>query len=432
MPRGDLRGEAGVVTSPNATTLAGVTPTAAGLALLDDATAADQRTTLGLGTIATQAANNVSISGGSITGITDLAVSDGGTGGSTPAAARDGVLWASSGALNPASPYTVAAGVWRITATGSLTVNLPALSTFANTQPITVFNDSASSITVTFDPDGTDTIDGGSAGASAAYTVTPRGTVGALKTGATTWGSVQPGGVGSYNAPTIHMYPSGTSMMVAIEVYSGGAWVAVKGPTAVSRTAGSSGNNASISGSAIASASGYATLSDQPLEGDSWREPLDGTGVLAATWTPGAAGWLRIEVTSDQPTVTYYQVYGYAGHPTPGSGPGLRTGWGRGGSTKAVHVASDNNTDGGTSPAATATGPAIAYWEWDAAGVYTARGWGRVSGGVIEDNPATPPATPTTMAVIAGVLRPVLAGGTLSATLDVRVYPAPGTLTWTT
>ena len=101
MPRGDLRGEAGVVSSPNATTLAGVTPTAAGLALLDDATAADQRTTLGLGTIATQAANNVSISGGSITGITDLAVADGGTGGSTAAAARDGVLWASAAAIDP-------------------------------------------------------------------------------------------------------------------------------------------------------------------------------------------------------------------------------------------------------------------------------------------------------------------------------------------
>jgi len=41
---------------------------------------ATARTSLGLGTIATQAANNVSISGGAITGITDLAVADGGTG----------------------------------------------------------------------------------------------------------------------------------------------------------------------------------------------------------------------------------------------------------------------------------------------------------------------------------------------------------------
>lgn len=65
-----------------------ITCTAAGRALLDDADASAQRTTLGLGTIATQAANNVTISGGSITGITDLAVADGGTGASTAANAR--------------------------------------------------------------------------------------------------------------------------------------------------------------------------------------------------------------------------------------------------------------------------------------------------------------------------------------------------------
>jgi len=46
------------------------------------------RTNLGLGTIATQAANNVSISGGSITGITDLAIADGGTGASDAGNAR--------------------------------------------------------------------------------------------------------------------------------------------------------------------------------------------------------------------------------------------------------------------------------------------------------------------------------------------------------
>ncbi len=56
--------------------------------LLDDADAATARGTLGLGTIATQAANSVTITGGSITGITDLAVADGGTGASTAANAR--------------------------------------------------------------------------------------------------------------------------------------------------------------------------------------------------------------------------------------------------------------------------------------------------------------------------------------------------------
>src|SRR5690606_21821654 len=42
----------------------------------------------GLGSIATQAADNVNITGGSITGITDLAVADGGTGAGTAAGAR--------------------------------------------------------------------------------------------------------------------------------------------------------------------------------------------------------------------------------------------------------------------------------------------------------------------------------------------------------
>lgn len=50
------------------------------------------KTSLGLGTMATQAASNVNITGGSITGITDLAVADGGTGASTAAAARVNLL----------------------------------------------------------------------------------------------------------------------------------------------------------------------------------------------------------------------------------------------------------------------------------------------------------------------------------------------------
>lgn len=55
--------------------------------------AATARSNLGLGSIATQASSSVSISGGTITGvsissITDLAVADGGTGASTAASAR--------------------------------------------------------------------------------------------------------------------------------------------------------------------------------------------------------------------------------------------------------------------------------------------------------------------------------------------------------
>jgi hypothetical protein len=51
-------------------------------------TGATARTSLGVGSISTQASDNVSITGGSISGITDLAVADGGTGSSSASAAR--------------------------------------------------------------------------------------------------------------------------------------------------------------------------------------------------------------------------------------------------------------------------------------------------------------------------------------------------------
>jgi hypothetical protein len=55
-------------------------------------TASTGRTSLGLGSIATQDASNVAITGGSVSGITDLAVADGGTGASTAANARINLL----------------------------------------------------------------------------------------------------------------------------------------------------------------------------------------------------------------------------------------------------------------------------------------------------------------------------------------------------
>lgn len=65
------------------------TPVALGYGGTGSTSVTNARTALGLGTIATQNSTNVSITGGSVTGITDLAVTDGGTGQSTVTAAFD-------------------------------------------------------------------------------------------------------------------------------------------------------------------------------------------------------------------------------------------------------------------------------------------------------------------------------------------------------
>jgi hypothetical protein len=103
--------------------------------LSDVASASTSRTNLGLGTIATQASNSVTITGGSITGITDLAVADGGTGLSSSGGSGFLLIGNSSNTFTAA---TLTGTTNRITVTngsGSITISAPQdIATASNVQ----------------------------------------------------------------------------------------------------------------------------------------------------------------------------------------------------------------------------------------------------------------------------------------------------------
>lgn len=85
--------------------------------------AADARTNLELGTLALQNSTNISVTGGTLTGITDIAVADGGTGSSTAAGARVNLLPSYSG--NGSKVLSLNAGAtdveWTTNGSGTVT-----------------------------------------------------------------------------------------------------------------------------------------------------------------------------------------------------------------------------------------------------------------------------------------------------------------------
>jgi hypothetical protein len=103
--------------------------------LSDVASASTSRTNLGLGTIATQASNSVTITGGSITGITDLTVADGGTGLSSSGGSGFLLIGNSSNTFTAATLTGTANRVTVTNGSGSITLSGPQdLATSSNPQ----------------------------------------------------------------------------------------------------------------------------------------------------------------------------------------------------------------------------------------------------------------------------------------------------------
>lgn len=86
------------------------------------ADATNARANLGLGTMATQNANAVAITGGTVTGITDLTIADGGTGASTAATARTNLGLGTISTVD--SPVPVANGGTAAITAGAARTNL--------------------------------------------------------------------------------------------------------------------------------------------------------------------------------------------------------------------------------------------------------------------------------------------------------------------
>lgn len=200
----------------------------------------------------------------------------GGTNAITPAGARDNILWASAAAIDPASPYSVAAGINNVTFSSSKTLSPRALSNYADGQTIIVTNSSASSIVVTITPaDGT--IDGA---ASVALTVLAHGVVGCQRTSSTTWVSLQPNALTPCGARGYAV--GGVPYMVPVALING-TLVDVGASVAASATADPSAFGCTWGGADLTVPAGANVASSLQSGGQYWSWNFSALGCVLPT-----------------------------------------------------------------------------------------------------------------------------------------------------
>lgn len=354
-------------------------------------------------------------------GTTGLAVLDD----ATAAAARDTVVWASAAAIDPASPYTVIAGIDRVTFASSKTLAPRALANYADGQTILVTNSSTSTITVTITPaDGT--IDGG---ASVALSVAAHGVVGCQRVSASAWVSLQPGS--GVSPGRLKAYISGGNPLCVVQGWDGSTWVDIGSAVAPDTTQADAAATITPSGTGFTSAAGYTPASDK--RSTAWLAlwTLSGAGTLGKTWTPTSTGTtVNLETTCDQPAVASYFAGVVLGHATTATT--WTFGVAYGGSAAGVrHVTGISDDDAVTSGACTAAAPAYALLSTAATtGARSYYTGGRTSTNVVEDAIAAPGNSLASPAFGLIAMRPATGGGTLTVTaFEAYFYFGAGELT---
>lgn len=230
----------------------------------------------------------------------------------------------------------------------------------------------------------------------------------------------------------LRMYVSGGVVYVVLESYSSGTWATVKGPAVVTKTAGTAALGVTASGTGLSYPAGYATLADQPSEGDQWIEALNGTGGLGVTWAPGTASSATWTIyASGDPGANYIRAAAYLGRSDLTSG--FRIAYGRHIGTLVVG-GQGNDIAEGPGQACTWDAPGVAWMAWRGATniAEVGVGYGRRNGTMVATTGTAPSSALGSSLVFALVAtRSALGGGTGALSgLEAIFYPAAGELSW--